>query len=140
MNAAVFDSPTTLASHVLSFMVRGVASDLKYILGYFSIQSLTSFPDNASFLESCVISGDLLQSVGVCSCKRWCFLQSKVLRTACSFGWRKLLCGCRALNHQPLRPIQIHLLFLRCSTPPQDVQKLSVQLWNGKAYQVDVEW
>ena len=36
VNAAVFDSPTTLA-------LRGVASDLKFILGYFSTQSLTSF-------------------------------------------------------------------------------------------------
>ena len=43
VNAAVFDSPTTLASHILAFMVRGVASDLKFILGYFSTQSLTSF-------------------------------------------------------------------------------------------------
>ena len=36
VNAAVFDTPTTLASHILAFMVRGVASDLKFILGYFS--------------------------------------------------------------------------------------------------------
>ena len=43
VNAAVFDTPTTLASHILAFMVRGVASDLKFILGYFSTQSLTSF-------------------------------------------------------------------------------------------------
>jgi Ser/Thr protein kinase RdoA (MazF antagonist) len=43
IHTAVFDTPTTLASHVLAFMVRGVASDLKYILGYFSTQSLTSF-------------------------------------------------------------------------------------------------
>ena len=43
INAAVFDTPTTLASHVLAFMVRGVASDLKYVLGYFSTESLTSF-------------------------------------------------------------------------------------------------
>ena len=43
VSTAVFDTPTTLASHVLAFMVRGVASDLKYILGYFSTQSLTSF-------------------------------------------------------------------------------------------------
>ena len=43
VNATVFDTPTTLASHILAFMVRGVASDLKFILGYFSTQSLTSF-------------------------------------------------------------------------------------------------
>ncbi len=43
VNAAVLDTPTTLASHVLAFMVRGVASHLKYVLGYFSTQSLTSF-------------------------------------------------------------------------------------------------
>ena len=43
VNAAVIDTPTTLASHVLAFMVRGVASDLKYVLGYFSTRSLTSF-------------------------------------------------------------------------------------------------
>ena len=43
VNAAVFDTPTTLASHVLAFMVRGVASDLKHVLGYFSTESLTSF-------------------------------------------------------------------------------------------------
>ena len=43
VNVASFDTPTTLATHVLAFMVRGVASDLKYILGYFSTQSLTSY-------------------------------------------------------------------------------------------------
>jgi hypothetical protein len=43
VNVAAFDSPTTIASHVLAFMVRGVASDLKYILGYFSTENITSY-------------------------------------------------------------------------------------------------
>ena len=42
-NAAAFDKPTTIATHVLAFMVRGIASDLKYILGYFSTENLTSY-------------------------------------------------------------------------------------------------
>ena len=42
-NAAAFDKPTTIAAHVLAFMVRGIASDLKYILGYFSTENLTSY-------------------------------------------------------------------------------------------------
>ena len=41
-NVAAFDKPTTIATHVLAFMVRGIASDLKYILGYFSTENLTS--------------------------------------------------------------------------------------------------
>jgi hypothetical protein len=43
VNVAALDSPTTLASHVLAFMVRGVASDLKYILGYFSTENVTAY-------------------------------------------------------------------------------------------------
>ena len=43
VNVAAFDSPTTIASHVLAFMVRGVASDLKYMLGYFSTENITSY-------------------------------------------------------------------------------------------------
>ena len=42
-NVAAFDKPTTIATHVLAFMVRGIASDLKYILGYFSTENLTSY-------------------------------------------------------------------------------------------------
>ena len=42
-NAAAFDEPTAIATHVLAFMVRGIASDLKYILGYFSTDNLTSY-------------------------------------------------------------------------------------------------
>ena len=42
-NVAVFDKPTTITTHVLAFMVRGIASDLKYILGYFSTENLTSY-------------------------------------------------------------------------------------------------
>lgn len=32
VNEATFDSPITTAKHVLAFIVRGVASDVKYIL------------------------------------------------------------------------------------------------------------
>ena len=42
-NVAAFDKPTAIATHVLAFMVRGIASDLKYILGYFSTENLTSY-------------------------------------------------------------------------------------------------
>ncbi len=42
-NSAAFDTLTAIATHVLAFMVRGVASDLKYILGYFSTENLTSY-------------------------------------------------------------------------------------------------
>ena len=42
-NAAAFDEPTANATHVLPFMVRGIASDLKYILEYFSTGNLTSY-------------------------------------------------------------------------------------------------
>ena len=42
-NAAAFDKPTAIATHVLAFMVRGIACDLKYILGYFSTDNLTSY-------------------------------------------------------------------------------------------------
>ncbi len=53
VNVAAFDSPTTIASHVLAFMVRGVASDLKYMLGYFSTENITSYQINTIVLESC---------------------------------------------------------------------------------------
>lgn len=43
INVGTFDIPTTMASHILAFMVRGAASDLKYILGYFSTRNVTSF-------------------------------------------------------------------------------------------------
>ena len=41
--AAAFDETTAIATHVLAFMVRGIASDLKYILGHFSTDNLTSY-------------------------------------------------------------------------------------------------
>ena len=34
---------SAIAAHVLVFMVRGIASDLKYILGYFSTENMTSY-------------------------------------------------------------------------------------------------
>ena len=43
VNVAAFDSCSVIASHVLAFMIRGVASDLKYILGYFSTENVTSY-------------------------------------------------------------------------------------------------
>ena len=43
VNVATFDCPASMATHVLAFMVRGVASDLKYILGYFSTTNVTSY-------------------------------------------------------------------------------------------------
>ena len=43
VNVAIFDSPTTVASHIMAFTVRGVAYDLKYNLGYFSTHNATSF-------------------------------------------------------------------------------------------------
>ena len=69
VNAAVFDTPTTLPSHVLAFMVRGVASDLKYVLGYFSTESLTSFQimsifwKAVSILEVCLVQLVLIDPV-----------------------------------------------------------------------------
>ena len=43
VNIAAFDSRSVIASHVLAFMIRGVASDLKYILEYFSTENATSY-------------------------------------------------------------------------------------------------
>ena len=43
VNVAAFDSCSVIASHVLAFMIRGVASDLKYILGYFSTENVKSY-------------------------------------------------------------------------------------------------
>ncbi len=40
VNVAAFDSCSVIASHVLAFMIRGMASDLKYILGYTSAQRM----------------------------------------------------------------------------------------------------
>ena len=42
INVGTFDIPITMVSHILAlaFMVRGTASDLKYILGYFSTYCL----------------------------------------------------------------------------------------------------
>ena len=42
VNIAAFDSRSVIASHVLAFMIRGVASDLKYILGYLSTENVIS--------------------------------------------------------------------------------------------------
>ena len=43
VNIAAFDSCSGIASHVLAFMIRSVVSDLKYILGYFSTENVTSY-------------------------------------------------------------------------------------------------
>ena len=43
VNIAAFDSRSVIVSHVLAFMIRGVASDLKNILGYFSTENFTSY-------------------------------------------------------------------------------------------------
>ena len=43
VNVVAFDSCSVIANHVLAFMIRGVASDLKYILGYFSTENVTSY-------------------------------------------------------------------------------------------------
>ena len=42
VNVATFDTLTTVASHILTFMVRGVACDLKHILGYFITHNVAS--------------------------------------------------------------------------------------------------
>ena len=43
MKMSILLCPYHIGKHVLAFIARGVASDLKYTLGYFSTQSLTSF-------------------------------------------------------------------------------------------------
>ena len=62
VSVAVLESPTTLKSHILAFMVRGMASDLTFILRYFSTQSLTSSQIMPLFWKAAFL--------GVCSCKR----------------------------------------------------------------------
>ena len=52
VNIAAFDSHSVIASHVLAFMIRGVASDLKYILGYFSTDNVTSYQLTALFWKA----------------------------------------------------------------------------------------
>ena len=66
VNIAAFDDPTTLASHILAFMVRGIASDLKYILGYFSTKNVTSFQIMPLFWKAVGIL-DLVCNLWVCA-------------------------------------------------------------------------
>ena len=51
-NVAAFDKPIAIATHVLAFMVRGIASDFKYILGYFSTENLTSYQIMPNFWKA----------------------------------------------------------------------------------------
>ena len=64
-NVAAFDKPTAIATHVLAFMVRGIASDLKYILGYFSTENLTSYQIMPIFWKAVSI---LELSCNLCVC------------------------------------------------------------------------
>lgn len=43
LNIAAFDTQTATANHILAFIARGVASHLKYILGYFGTVNVTSY-------------------------------------------------------------------------------------------------
>ena len=65
-NAAAFDEPTAIATHVLAFMVRGIARDLKCILGYFSTDNLTSYQIMPVFWKAVSIL-ELSCSLWVCA-------------------------------------------------------------------------
>ena len=66
INVATFDCPASMATHVLAFMVRGVASDLKYILGYFSTRNITSYQIMPLFWKAVAIL-ELTCNLWVCA-------------------------------------------------------------------------
>ena len=140
VNAAVFDSPTTLASHILAFMVRGVASDLKFILGYFSTQSLTFFQimplfwKAVSILEVCCNLW-VCAAVSDCASSNWKFYELHAALVGEDFSVDVIHRTINLFAH-----LKVHLLFLRCPTSPQDLPKLPVQFRNWQAFLVDVEW
>ena len=59
-------SDNELATHALAFLVRGVATDLKYTLAYFLTKDVT--PANVTFLEGCVCARSCMQSLDLCNC------------------------------------------------------------------------
>ena len=68
VNVTAFGSRSVIASHVLAFIIREVASDLKYILGYFSTENVTSYQLMAFFWKAVSVlelgcNGSVLQSV-----------------------------------------------------------------------------
>ena len=65
-NAATFDCYAAMATHVLAFMVRGVASDLKYILGYFITTNVTSYQIIPLFWKAVAIL-DISCNLWVCA-------------------------------------------------------------------------
>jgi hypothetical protein len=62
-------STNELATHALAFLVRGVATDLKYTLAYFLTKDVTSYQLMSLFLEGCMCAGTGMQSMDMCSCK-----------------------------------------------------------------------
>ena len=51
-NFSTFDNEDDLATHVMVYYVRGLASDLKFALGYFATRNIYSFQIMSTFWEA----------------------------------------------------------------------------------------
>ena len=89
VNVAAFDSRSVIASHVLAFMIRGVASDLKYILGYFSTENVTSYQLMALFWKAVSIL-ELGCNLWVCAAVSDGVSPNNVLYATCWSCWERV--------------------------------------------------
>ena len=58
INYSPFENPDKLASHVMVFYIRGLASDLKFELGYFGTRGMLSYQIMGRFWRAVCILED----------------------------------------------------------------------------------
>ncbi len=136
-NSAAFDTLTAIATHVLAFMVRGVASDLKYILGYFSTENLTSYQlmpifwKAVSVLElSCNLWVCAAVSDGASANRKFYDLHVGLVGSDCSTD----------VVHKTVNLFDPSRFIYFFSDAPHLVKTARNCLFNSGLYQVDVEW
>ena len=88
VNIAAY-SCLVIASHVLAFMIRGVASDLKYILEYFSTENVTSYQLMPLFWKAVSIL-KLECNLWVCAAVSDGASPNKVLYATCWSCWERV--------------------------------------------------
>ena len=71
INYLSFDNADVLESHVMMFYIRGLASDLKFELGYFGTRGMLSYQIMSGFWRAVSILEDTCNLLFICYCCRF---------------------------------------------------------------------